>query len=119
MNLYESIIEPDSMCFDIGTTLGESTQSMLDAGAALVVIFQPDEKIANNLQFRFADDKRVIVDRSGIGEDVLIDEVITAYGIPQFCMVHNSINILFQIIIYPIMKIFFINQGVEDAIHSA
>lgn len=51
IELYRSLVQPGSLCFDIGANIGEKSEALLEAGAR-VVAFEPNPEVLPELLAR-------------------------------------------------------------------
>jgi FkbM family methyltransferase len=54
VELYQGLLQPGAVCFDVGANIGEKSEAMLRAGAARVVAFEPNPKVQPELRARCA-----------------------------------------------------------------
>mgnify|MGYP001374673666 CR=1 FL=1 len=62
MRIYEQIIKPGYLCFDIGANMGNKSQLMLSLGSK-VIAFEPQTQCYDNLVSRFHNDDNIIIEK--------------------------------------------------------
>jgi FkbM family methyltransferase len=59
-SLFQKIISPGDLCFDVGANIGDYTASLTAAGARVVAI-EPQPSCLRELRARFSDDNRIVL----------------------------------------------------------
>lgn len=94
ITFIKDLIPQGQLLFDVGANLGNKTAIYLEAGASRVVCFEPEERSYKELQARFANDSRVVMEQLGLApfEGTLEFMVCSQSGLSTFSkdQVNNS-----------------------------
>jgi FkbM family methyltransferase len=66
LDLFQSLVSPGDLCFDVGANIGDYTAALIAAGARVVAI-DPQPSSVMELRARFKGDKRVVVEPIALG----------------------------------------------------
>jgi FkbM family methyltransferase len=66
IQLYQSLLPPDALCFDVGANIGEKSEALLAAGAR-VVAFEPNPLVLPELRARCSHDQSWMCVQTALG----------------------------------------------------
>lgn len=63
---FGQLVEPGTLCFDIGANVGQTTEALLACGARVVAV-EPNPRCRDVLAWQFGSDRRVVLRSAAVG----------------------------------------------------
>lgn len=90
MSVFNQIIQPGDLCFDIGANNGNKAQEMINLGAK-VICLEPQSSCQGNLNSKFKDSDSVTIIQKAVGAEVGIGKIFVSAAHTLSTMSENFI----------------------------